>query len=104
MGGGRLILNTAFPRTLLPLSSVLTSFLRFLPCVLVYAVVHGIAGLPVGPQLLWVLPIFAIIASFATGVTMLVAAAQVYFRDVSSFLPYFNRIWLYALAGPLLPV
>ena len=95
VGGGRLILNTAFPRTLLPLSSVLTSFLRFLPCVFVYAVVHGIAGLPVGPQLLWVLPIFAIIASFATGLTMLVAAAQVYFRDVSSFLPYFNRIWLY---------
>ena len=32
VGGGRLILNTAFPRTLLPLSSVLTSFMRFLPC------------------------------------------------------------------------
>src|SRR3954469_19626039 len=29
--GGRLILNTAFPRMLLPLSSVLTASLRFLP-------------------------------------------------------------------------
>jgi hypothetical protein len=44
VGGGRLILNTAFPRTLLPLSAVLTSFLRFLPCILVYAVMHTIRG------------------------------------------------------------
>ena len=29
VGGGRLILNTAFPRTLLPLSSVLTCFFLF---------------------------------------------------------------------------
>jgi len=96
VGGGRLILNTAFPRTLLPLSAVLTSFLRFLPCILVYAVMHTIAGLPFGPHLLWVIPVFAIIVIFAAGVTMLVAALQVYFRDVSSFLPYFNRIWMYA--------
>ena len=29
--GGRLILNTAFPRVLLPLSSVITAFKRFVP-------------------------------------------------------------------------
>jgi teichoic acid transport system permease protein len=95
-GGGRLILNTAFPRTLLPLSSVLTSFLRFLPCVPLYAVMHALAGLPFGAHLLWVLPIFAIIVVFAAGCSMLVAALQVYFRDVSNFLPYFNRIWMYS--------
>ena len=33
-GGGRLILNTAFPRALLPLSSVITAFMRFLPTLL----------------------------------------------------------------------
>jgi teichoic acid transport system permease protein len=30
------------------------------------------------------------------GMTMLVAAGQVYFRDLKSFLPYATRIWLYA--------
>ena len=30
-GGGRLILNTAFPRVMLPGASVLTAFKRFLP-------------------------------------------------------------------------
>jgi teichoic acid transport system permease protein len=94
--GGRLILNTAFPRTLLPLSSVITAFMRFLPTVLVYAAVHVAAGLPLGRHLLWVVPIFALIVVFCAGITMLVAAAQVYFRDVSSFLPYGMRVWLYA--------
>jgi teichoic acid transport system permease protein len=96
VGGGRLILNTAFPRVLLPLSSVFTAFMRFLPTILVYAGMHAAAGLPVGPHLLWAIPIFLMISVFAAGVTMLVAAAQVYFRDLSSFLPYFLRIWMYA--------
>jgi teichoic acid transport system permease protein len=95
VGGGRLILNTAFPRTVLPLTSVMTSFMTFLPTLLVYAVVHAIAGLPVGPHLLWTLPIFATMAIFAAGATMLAATAQVYFRDLANFLPYAIRIWLY---------
>jgi ABC-type polysaccharide/polyol phosphate export permease len=95
VNSGRLVLNTAFPRILLPLSAVLTGFLRFLPTIVIYAIVHAVAGLPIGPDLLWVIPIFALLVVFATGVTMLVAAAQVYFRDVSSFLPYVLRIWMY---------
>jgi len=94
--GGRLILNTAFPRMLLPLSSVLTATLRFLPTIVVYAVVHVVTGLPIGPQLLWAPFLFALMVVFATGATALIAAATVYFRDISSFLPYVMRIWLYA--------
>lgn len=96
VGGGRLILNTAFPRTLLPLSSVLTSFMLFLPTLAVYAVVHAMAELPVTPEILWAVPIVAMLVLFAAGMSMLVAAVQVYFRDLSNFLPYALRIWLYA--------
>ncbi len=96
VGGGRLILNTAFPRTLLPLSSVLTSFMLFLPTLAVYAVVHAIAGLPVTAEMLWAVPIVAMLVVFAAGIAMLVAAVQVYFRDLSNFLPYALRIWLYS--------
>jgi teichoic acid transport system permease protein len=96
VGGGRLILNTAFPRTLLPLSSVLTAFMLFLPTLVVYAVVHGMAELPVTPEILWAVPIVAMLVIFAAGMSMLVAAVQVYFRDLSNFLPYALRIWLYS--------
>ena len=94
-GRGRLILNIAFPRLILPLDSALESFMRFLPMVGVYAVVHAVVGLPVGPQLLWVPPIIALLTIFAAGAAMFTATAQVYFRDLANFLPYFTRIWLY---------
>ena len=95
VGGGKLILNTAFPRLLLPLESVLESFMRFLPTVAVYAVVHVAVGLPIGPSLLWMIPIIAMITVFGAGAAMFTATSQVYFRDLTNFLPYFTRIWLY---------
>jgi teichoic acid transport system permease protein len=95
-GGGRLILNTAFPRALLPLSDVITAFMRFLPTLIIYIPVHIIAGLPVGPSLLWIFPLIFLMFVMASGAAMLVSALQVYFRDVKNFLPYFLRIWLYA--------
>jgi teichoic acid transport system permease protein len=95
VSGGKLVLNTAFPRMLLPLSSVVTAFKKFLPTIIIYIPVHIATGLPVGPHLLWIFPIFALLALVAAGLSMLVAAVQVYFRDLSSFLPYALRIWLY---------
>jgi ABC-type polysaccharide/polyol phosphate export permease len=95
VGGGRLILNSAFPRTVLPLASVMTAFMRFLPTLGVYAVMHGVAGLAVGPHLLWAIPILGLLLVFAAGAAMIAAAAQVYFRDLTNILPYFLRIWLY---------
>ena len=95
-GGGRLILNTAFPRALLPISAVMTAFARFLPTLIVYLPVHVIAGLPVGPELLWAFPLTGLMLVLATGAAMLVSSLQVYFRDLKNFLPYLLRVWLYA--------
>ena len=95
VGGGRLILNMAFPRLLLPLEAVLTCFLRFLPTMLIFAIVFFIVGLPIGPHLLWTIPILALFVVFAAGAAMITATSQVYFRDLSNFLTYFTRIWLY---------
>ncbi|MDP9497763.1 MAG: ABC transporter permease [Actinomycetota bacterium] len=92
---GKLILNTAFPRSLLPITSVLSALVRFVPTMVVYAVLHLVAGLPVGVHLLWALPVLAEIAVFTLGVTLLVAALQVYVRDLTNFLPYLLRVWLY---------
>jgi ABC-type polysaccharide/polyol phosphate export permease len=94
--GGGLILNTAFPRTLLPLASVVTAFKRFLPTLAIYVPVHLALGRPLGPELLYLPAIFALFLVIAAGLAMLVAALQVYFRDLKSFLPYGLRVWLYA--------
>jgi teichoic acid transport system permease protein len=95
ISGGRLILNVAFPRTLLPLASVMTAFMRFLPTMAVYAVLHVALGLPIDLELLWAIPLIGLTLVFATGAAMIAATAQVYFRDLTNFLPYVTRVWLY---------
>jgi teichoic acid transport system permease protein len=96
VSGGKLVLNTAFPRTLLPLSTVVTSFYQFVPTFVIYIPIHLLSGLPVGLADLWLIPIVFMLGLVAAGCSMFVAALQVYFRDVRSFLPYVLRIWLYA--------
>ena len=95
-GGGRLILNTAFPRVLLPAASVLTAIKRFLPTMIVFIPVYIAAGPNFGPELLWLVPVFALFVLLTAGLAMLVAAGNVYFRDLKNFLNYVLRIWLYA--------
>lgn len=95
VNSGRLLVNTAFPRLLLPLSVVRTAFFRFLPTVPVYLVFHLVFGLPWHPRMLLALYFLATMVMFATGLAAFFGAMQVWFRDTTSFLPYFVRIWMY---------
>lgn len=95
VGGGRLILNTAFPRLLMPFTATWTSFLRFYPTMIVFAVIFFLAGLRPNWVTLLAIPALLLLVIFALGLSALMAALQVYFRDTSSFLPYFTRMWLY---------
>lgn len=93
---GRLILNQPFPRALLPFSSVVMSWRRFVPTLVVYIPIHLLSGRPLELAMLWIVPIFAIMTVLGFGLALFAAAAQVYFRDLSGFLPYGLRIGLYA--------
>jgi len=93
--GGRLILNTPFPKMLLTLSTTYTAFRRYLPTLLVYAVIHFIFIKHITWHALWMVPILVISAVTGLGLANIFATLQVYFRDTASFLPYFIRIWLY---------
>lgn len=93
--GQKLILNTAFPRIMLPVSSAIIGLLKFLPTVLVFMVIRSILGFPIGFAMLWAIPVVGITFILALGLAILISAVNVYFRDIASFLPYFNRTWLY---------
>ena len=95
IGGGRLLLNTAFPRLLMPLSAVRTAFFRFLPTLPVYFVIHLVARADWSWKMLLAVYFLATMVVFAAGAAAIFATLQVYFRDTSSFLPYFVRVWLY---------
>ena len=94
-GSGRLLINTAFPRLLIPLSAVRTAFWRFLPTIPVYLAFHAIFGLSWHPRMIVSLYFLATMVVFSMGLASLFATCQVYFRDTTSFLPYFLRLWMY---------
>jgi teichoic acid transport system permease protein len=95
-GSGKLLINTAFPRLLIPLSAVRTAFFRFLPTVPVYLVIH-LAFLP--RQWSWTMLLSSFFLGamvlFGMGLAAFFSALQIYFRDTSSFLPFFVRLWMY---------
>ncbi len=113
-GSGKLLINTAFPRLLIPLSAVRTAFFRFLPTIPVYFVFHLIFLTDVWhPKMILAIYFLAMMILFSMGLSAFFAALQVYFRDTSSFLPFFVRIWMYLspvlwasehLTGRLTPV
>ena len=93
---GKLLMNTPFPRLLIPLSAVRTAFFRFLPTVPVYFVFHLIFLTDVWhPKMLLSLYFLGTMVLFGMGCAAFFAALQVYFRDTSSFLPFFVRVWMY---------
>ncbi|HZG94441.1 MAG TPA: ABC transporter permease [Mycobacteriales bacterium] len=94
-GGRRLLMNSSFPRTMLPIASILTGIMKFVPTLAIYAVVHVINDQPINANLLWAIPAFALLIVFTAGISMLFATMQVYFRDTRAFLPYLLRILLY---------
>ena len=93
--GQKLILNTAFPRIMLPISAALISFISFLPTILVFFIIRTIMGFPIGWAMLWAIPVVLITMILALGLSILISCANVYFRDIGSFLPYLSRTWLY---------
>jgi teichoic acid transport system permease protein len=95
-GGGALISRMAFPRLLMPLAAVRTSFYRFLPTVPVFLLLKLLlTDSPWGWQMLVSVYFLGLMVVFAAGVAAFMGALQVYFRDAASFLPYFLRIWMY---------
>ena len=93
---GSLILNMNFPKMLLIFSNVYLAFRRFLPTLVVYAVIHIYYRVPWTLQLLWIPVVIFSVTIMAMGIGALVSTWHVYFRDTSQFLPYFIRLWLYA--------
>ena len=93
--GQRLILNTAFPRIMLPLSAVVIAIFKFLPTMAVFLVMRTILGLPFDVEMLWAVPVLLIAILLALGLAIAISCVNVYFRDIASFLPYLTRTLLY---------
>ena len=93
--GQRLILNTAFPRIMLPISAVVIAIFKFLPTLIVFMAIKAIIGSPFTIQMLWAIPVLLITIFLALALAITISCVNVYFRDIASFLPYLTRTLLY---------
>ena len=93
--GQRLILNTAFPRIMLPISAVVIAVAKFIPTLLVFLIIRTALGLPYTWEMLWAFPVLFITIFLALGLAITISCINVYFRDIASFLPYLTRTLLY---------
>ncbi len=93
--GQRLILNTAFPRIMLPISAVVIAIFKFVPTLIVFIVIKAVMGSPFSIEMLWAIPVLLITVFLALGLAITISCINVYFRDIASFLPYLTRTLLY---------
>ena len=93
--GQRLILNTAFPRIMLPISAMVIALFKFVPTLAVFFVMRTVLGLDYSWQMFWAIPVVLFTLLMGLGMAILISCINVYFRDIASFLPYMTRSLLY---------
>jgi len=90
-----LLRSISFPRAMLPLTTVLTETLAFLPTVAVAFVVALAAGVPVSITWLVVIPLVLLHVLFNIGAAFVVARLNHSFRDIENILPFLFRLLFY---------
>jgi teichoic acid transport system permease protein len=103
VGGRGLLLNSAFPRALLPISAVYKGILELAPAGAVYLVIHIALGRPIGSGIAF-LPILLVLqTTLNLGLALLFAALTVFMRDITQLMQYILRV-LFFVTPVLYPV
>lgn len=90
-----LVTKTAFPKEILVIGAVLGRIPDLLGSIFVLALLLVIYQVPVSIHLLWLIPVFIIELVLTLGIGLLLAAINVYFRDVNALVPLFLMTWLF---------
>ena len=91
-GNGNLVTKIYFPREILPLSGVAINFIDYLIGLVIYFVLLLCYRVHLTWNFLWLVPLLIMLVAFTTSVSLLLAALNVYYRDVklaSTFLLQF---------------
>ncbi|TFD86262.1 ABC transporter permease [Cryobacterium serini] len=95
LGNAGLVQKVYFPRIVLPLSKVGSVGYNWLFEMGVLVVVLVICGAFVWPWLPLVLLTMVVLAMFAAGLALMLAVANVHFRDTQYFVSILLQIWMY---------
>jgi lipopolysaccharide transport system permease protein len=91
-----LVKRVYFPRELLPAAAVLAHLVHFLLALALLVPLILLAGIPLTPQLLWLPSLVLFQTAFLVGLGLLLAAANVFYRDVEAVLGPLLFAWFFA--------
>jgi lipopolysaccharide transport system permease protein len=91
-----LLTKVYFPREILPLTYVLAALVDFgLGSLALFAMMWWF-GVPLSPTIVWSVPAILLLALHLTACSLLVAAVQVYHRDIGIAMPLLVQLWMFA--------
>ncbi len=77
-----LVTKIYFPREVFPISAVLANLFDFFIASVTLTIILAIAGIGISLQILWLPIIFSLLVLLTTGLGMILACANLFFRDV----------------------
>jgi homopolymeric O-antigen transport system permease protein len=96
VGGSNLSTRIYFPRALFPLINVRANLYGFMPAVIILLIMCIVFRVPIGWHMLLLVPAVIHMILLTAAFSLVVAALQVYFRDVKWFVQASIRPWFYA--------
>ncbi len=94
-GSSSLMLNSTFPRMLLPLSAIYGGVLKFLPSIPIIFVAAVLLDAVVSLKMLWWFALFPLQILVGLSLALLISTAVVFFKDVQNILSYVGRIMFF---------
>jgi lipopolysaccharide transport system permease protein len=91
-----LLTKMYFPREIIPLSYLAAGLIDFLIASIILTGILAYYRVAPTWNLLYLIPILAVLAAFAASVALFFAAVHVRFRDIGLALPFLLQIWMFA--------
>lgn len=98
-----LVTKIRFPREILPLAAVGSATFDLLIGLGLFAVLMAVYGIPVTGSIIYAVPLLAILIIWTTAFSLVLAAANVFYRDVRVVAPLLVQVWLF-LSPVLYPI
>jgi lipopolysaccharide transport system permease protein len=95
VGNAGLLTKVYFPRVIFVQSTILAKIVDFFLASTVFVLFMMYYQLPITVHVLWFIPIFLIQNLFTYGLSLLVAASNLFYRDIQYLLGLLLLVWMY---------
>lgn len=90
-----LITQIYFPREIIPISGIVSAFVDFLIACVIFIILLFIYDIPLTLNAFWFIPLLALLIIFTVSISLVLASANVYYRDVQLASRFLMQMWFF---------